>query len=81
MVHIPKFSHIPYSGYFLGVYISWMLGIVVVGGKKIVVGSCLNHTPSTRIYLEQWPLVSKLWYEFTTSVKRSGMHKLATTPC
>ena len=46
-----------------------MLGFAVIRGKKIVVGSSLNHTPRAC-----WPLVSKskLWYEVTTSIKRSG---------
>ena len=44
----------------------------MIRGKKIVVGSSLNHTPRARV--EQWPLVSewKLWYEVTTSIKQSG---------
>ena len=55
-----NFSPIPYSGYFLGgggVTFSWMLGFVVIRGKKIVVGSGRNHTP--RACVELWPLVSK----------------------
>ena len=51
----------------------------MIRGKKFVVKSSqssLNHTPRARV--EQWPLVSKwkLWYEVTTNIKRSGMHKL-----
>ena len=51
-----------------GVKCLWMLGFAVIHGKKIVGGSSLNHTPRAC-----WPLVSKskLWYEVTTSIKRS----------
>ena len=34
-----------------------MLGFVVIRGKKIVVGSGINHIPHARV--ELWPLVSK----------------------
>ena len=48
-----------YSKYFSGggVKFSWMLGFVVIRGKKIVVGSSLNHT--LRTCVQQWPLVSE----------------------
>ena len=47
------------SGYFPvgGVNISWLIGFVMIRGKKIVVGSSLNFTPRARV--EQWPLVLK----------------------
>ena len=47
-------EEIPYSGYFWVVKFSWMLGFVVIRGKKLVVGSGLNHTPHAS---ELWPLV------------------------
>ena len=40
-----------------GVTFSWILRFVVIHGKKIVVGSDLNHTPHARV--ELWPIVSK----------------------
>ena len=45
-----------------------MLRFVVIRGKK------MWSVSSKRACVEQW-------YEVTTSIKRSGMHELATTPC
>ena len=39
---------------------SWMIRFVVIHGKKIMVGSSLNHTPHARV--EQWPLVFEVKY-------------------
>ena len=61
-IKLYPYQNIPFSGYFSGgggggggVKFSWMLGFVVIHGKKIVVGSGLNHTPRARV--ELWPLV------------------------
>ena len=45
------------AGIFRGVKILKMFGFVVIHGKKIVVGSDLNHTPHARV--ELWPILSK----------------------
>ena len=40
-----------FVGNFRGIKILWMLAFVVIHGKKIVVGSGLNHTPRARVEL------------------------------
>ena len=69
-------------GIFRGVKFLWMIGFVVIRGKKIVVGSGINHTHHALVDLMASSFeVKAVWCEVTTSIKRSGMHKLATTPC
>ena len=51
------FSYATFFGRGGGSKFSWILGFVVIRGKKSVVGSGLNHTPHTRV--EQSPLVLK----------------------
>ena len=50
----------------------------MIRGKKSVVKSKPHPSSTRRARVEQWPLVSKwkLWYEVTTNIKWSGMHKL-----
>ena len=54
----------------------------MIRGKKFVVGSGLNHTPNGSVAMaSSFEMRAVVRYEVTTSIKQSGMHKLATTPC
>ena len=59
-----------------------MLGFGVIHGKKMH-GWVRSkpHPLCTRRAMASSFEVKAVWYEVTTSIKRSGMHKLATTPC
>ena len=54
----------------------------MIRGKKFVVGSDLNYTPSASVAMaSSFEVRAVIRYEVITSIKQSGMHKLATTPC